>query len=449
MRVEWRRLGGILLTLSLALPWCPAAHADDQAPAEAQPAAEPQPPEHLELKQGWLNADQLLRLPDWLSVGVSWTAQPFVNPVGGERQLSNWMQQGVVSLAVGSGLGKAEPQWREIDHWSINASLNQYSGDPSYASAIGALFPLQQIAYPSGLLLSELSLNRSSGGGWLTLKGGILSLNPSFITAPIFNSYVHSALNNTLNLSLVNTASLTPDSLPINPYAAWGGMVSIQPRRDLRLRYGWFDLRSTAAIAGWLGGPALSPPLAAGSAQLLQLDWSPSGLGPPSGSSVPACRRGLQLHRRGRACPQPVQVANQLPTGLISLGGISGSSEGRAAYASLTLRSGLPIGLDERVWIGGSWGRNAQQTVVPSFLGGGLLCQGLVPQRPLDLLVLGAGRTAGLGTGPESLVELGYQWQINGNLSLQPTLQWIIHPSLVTPTPPGILAASLQINLSF
>jgi porin len=84
-----------------------------------------------------------------------------------------------------------------------------------------------------------------------------------------------------------------------------------------------------------------------------------------------------------------------------------------------------------------------------SFLGAGLLIQGIVPRRPLDLLVLGAGRAAGLGTGDEGMVELGYQWQINRNLALQPTLQWIIHPSGASPTPPGILAAGLQISLTF
>ena len=78
-----------------------------------------------------------------------------------------------------------------------------------------------------------------------------------------------------------------------------------------------------------------------------------------------------------------------------------------------------------------------------------LVVQGLLPKRPLDLLVLGAGQGSGLGSGHEGMVELGYQWQLNSNLSLQPTLQWIIHPGLATPTPPGILAAGLQVNLAF
>lgn len=82
-------------------------------------------------------------------------------------------------------------------------------------------------------------------------------------------------------------------------------------------------------------------------------------------------------------------------------------------------------------------------------MGGGWLIQGLLPSRPLDLLVFGAGRASGLGSGFEGMIELGYQWQVNANLNLQPTLQWIVHPSAITPTPPGILAAGLQIAVAF
>jgi porin len=47
------------------------------------------------------------------------------------------------------------------------------------------------------------------------------------------------------------------------------------------------------------------------------------------------------------------------------------------------------------------------------------------------------------------MVELGYQLQINANLNLQPTLQWILNPSAAPQPVPSILAAILQLSLSF
>lgn len=437
-----RRLTTLLLACCLPLAWAAAAAADASAPSD-------QPSELLAVKDGWLNSARLLQLPDWLNLGFSWTAEPFVNPVGGSQQLSNWVQQSSVSLAVGSGLGKAPGQWREIDHWSLQANVTHNAGDPSYANAIGALFPLQEVAYPSGFLLSELSLNRNIGSGWLQLNAGVLPINPPFISAPIFNSYVHSAFNNTLNLSLLNRESLSPATLPVNPYAALGGIVNVKPAADLNLRYGWFDLASTSGIARWLGGPPLPPLPGGGNAQILQLEWSPAALGPANSTHLQACRSGAGVIRRSSSCPRPVQVSNQLPQGLVSLGGISSAAQGKAAYASLTLRSGAPVGLDERIWIGGSWAGSSDRNLGPSFVGGGWLIQGLLPSRPLDLLVFGAGRASGLGSGFEGMIELGYQWQVNANLNFQPTLQWIVHPSAITPTPPGILAAGLQIAVAF
>jgi porin len=87
---------------------------------------------------------------------------------------------------------------------------------------------------------------------------------------------------------------------------------------------------------------------------------------------------------------------------------------------------------------------------------GGLVVQGPIPSRPFDLLVLAAGR-ADLQPGPspawsssyEGMLELGYQLRLNGNLALQPTLQWIANPSAGSQPLPGILAVSLQLSANF
>ena len=422
--------------------------ATDAAKDAATPATAIPTPEQLQLKDGWVSGQQVMRLPDWLALGVSFTAEPAANPIGGATQQAAWIGQTVIALSAGRGLARPTTSWSELDHWSVNTSLTHNSGNDLYSADIGALLPLQQAAYPKGFLLSEVSLNRSSGDGWLGIKAGIVPLNPSFISAPIFDLYVHSAFNNTLNISI--------NGMPINPYAALGGIVTVQPNPALTLRYGWFDLNTTQPLAEWLGSLAPWVGTPSGTAQMLQVNWTPVGWSPPSGTPLSACRTAAGVVRRRPGCRHPVAVQNQLPAALLSFGGYTNSGESNGLYGSATLRSGLPIGLDERVWIGGAWTGDNSTTITPNFLAAGLVVQGPLPSRPLDLLVLGAGRAGlnptAIGSWPsrhEAMVELGYQLQLNANLNLQPTLQWILNPSAAPQPVPSILAAILQLSLTF
>ena len=85
-----------------------------------------------------------------------------------------------------------------------------------------------------------------------------------------------------------------------------------------------------------------------------------------------------------------------------------------------------------------------------------MVVQGIVPKRPLDLLVMGIGR-GGLSneTPPfltssyEGMAELGYRVMINPSLQLQPTVQWIFNPSGADQPVPGILAAGLRLYVNF
>jgi porin len=157
-------------------------------------------------------------------------------------------------------------------------------------------------------------------------------------------------------------------------------------------------------------------------------------------------------------------VQNQLPGALFSLGGYSTTQQAGGIYGSATWRSGLPLGLDERLWIGGAWSPNDGGSIGPTFLAGGLVVQGPLPGRPMDVLVLGAGRaglkpnlnaklnasrTGAWRSAYEGMVELGYQLQLNRSLGLQPSLQWIVNPSGADRPLPGILAAGLQLTFSF
>jgi porin len=427
-----------LLAVFAACPAAPAAGSGD-----ATQAAPPAP--SLSVPQDWPSAQELLRLPPWLAVAVDYTAEPIINPLGGSASQSGWIGQTAVALQLSTGLTRSTEQWRELDHWSLHTAVNHYSGNAYTSEAIGALFPLQQIAYPPGTLLSEFSLHRSAGNGLLQLKAGLLPLNPSFITAPAFNAYVHSAFNNTLNISV--------PALPLSPYAALGGVAMLHPSAELSIGYGWFDLSSTAPVARWLG--SIASWQGSGSAQLLQLSWVPGGQA-AAAASLPGCRTGGKVMRRSSTCEQPVLVQNQLPSRWINLGGYSLGAAGGGIYGSATVSSGLPMGLGDRLWVGAAWSGGEAGSINPTFVAGGLLVQGVLPHRPLDLLILGGGHAAlqpgvvsSWPSNHEAMLELGYQWQLNSSLALQPTLQWIFNPSAGPQPLAGILAASLQLSLSF
>ena len=155
-----------------------------------------------------------LNLPDWMQLQVAISAQPMFNPVGGLVPTGAWVQQTSVELELNSGLARDVAQWKELDHWALNLNGNHTTGNFSYANEIGAIFPLQSASYPTAFWLTETTLERQAGNGRVNVKGGILPVNPDFMEAPILNFYVHSSLNNTLNIQ--------SNDLPINPYSAVG-----------------------------------------------------------------------------------------------------------------------------------------------------------------------------------------------------------------------------------
>jgi len=427
--------------------WIRAAAAAIALQASPAQASEPAPaePEQITLSDSWPTLQTVLNLPDWAQLQLSYTAEPLFNPIGGERSAGGWIQQTSLDLNLGTGLNKASGQWEEFDHWRLNLNVNHDAGDAYYNQQIGALFSLQTAANPVGFYFSEASIERKRGEGWLGVKGGILPLDPDFVAAPVLNFYVHASLDDTLNL-------YTPN-LPIDPYAALGGVISVHPSDAVTLRYGLFDLSTTYPIAGWISSFPEGLPDGSGLAQFLQLNVEPSGWAPGASTPIKACRNSAGVVRSRANCTTPVLVQNQLPGGLVSVGGFLTANDGDGVYGSVTLRSGVPLGLDDRVWVAASYTPDSSQVIAPSFVAGGIVIQGPLPGRPLDVALLGIGRgglSNQLTDSPyEGMLELGYRMQFNESLNLQPTLQWIFNPSGALQSVPGILAAGMQIQLNF
>jgi porin len=355
------------------------------------------------------------------------------------------MQQLTLDLQLGTGLRKPLAAWREGDHWRGHLELGLFSGQPNWWQQIGAAFPLQATASPNGLWLTEASVERRPGTGGLALKAGLFALDPDWVTAPVLNAYVHAALDNSLNLNVTG--------LPINPAVAPGLQVSWTPGADGESgsgewgswQLGGFWLDPVDELAALFG---VNPGLAEvrGSAQLLQ--WRYQRLPGWRAAHTPLAHPGGPVPRL-------------LPPPLLQLGGLAVLSDqaggSTAAFTgSLTLAAPLPLGLDNRLWLGVNAGQERPDNKVPLFLAGGWLSQGPLPGRPRDVLAIGYGRSSlnqpaatggGRNDAHEAVLELNYRWQVNQRLSLQPVLQLLLHPDGRNADP--ILATGLGINLQF
>jgi len=392
--------------------------------------------------QGWGSLNGLLNTPPWLDVGLNFTAEPLGNPAGGTSQSAAWIQQLAFDLEAGTGLNKERQQWKELDHWKVHAQLMLFSGDPFLNETIGAAFPLQTASHPIGLWPTELSLQRSRGNGPLFVKAGIISVNPSFLEAPAYNNYIHSALNNTLNALVVG--------LPINPFASPGIAAHLTTGKSSELRLGAFLLGTEDTIASVFGVDPMQPK-PDGNLQIVQ--WNLKQLPGAKAVANPIATNQGPIDR-------------QLPSPLLQIGGIRantsledtdqasiGAGENWGAYGSLTLPIALPFALDHRIWISGRVGFNPQNNPAPTYFGVGWLSQGLIASRPLDVVSLGFGRTSFSPTitpssSYEAVVELNYNYTVNSNLSVQPLVQWIVNPG-GTGTTPGIFATGIQFTLQF
>lgn len=439
-----RRLG--IAALITAATIGPAKAADPQAPAPAGSAAgtltppSPQPP--LALSQSWPTLNGLLKVPAWMNLALSVQVDGFVNPSGGLVQGRNSIQQTSLDARFSSGFGKDPSRWSEADHWQLHGTLELLSGVAGYGQRIGAAFPLTALDSPTGLWISEASIERHGGVGGIDVKAGLFSVDPGFAYAPAVVAYLSPVFNDVLNLN--------QPGLPINPAVAAGLELHWRPGAVDPSLPGDSGSRGEWHYAAYLLDPSLStsallgvvsePPSFSGHIQLLQWRFD----------RLPGARRLVApIQHRGQA------LSRMLPAPLLQVGGgyLADDSSGAILpmlFSSLTLAPALPIGLDNRLWLGLSGGNEAGGNPVTLFGSGGWLCQGLIAGRPFDVLALGFGRSSFnqqllAGLRPQSLLELNYSFNLNSSLSLQPVLQWIQAPAGIGP----ILALGLQLQLQF
>ena len=410
---------------------------------QAQPANTSQSP--LAPDQSWPTLNGMVNAPNWLNLGLNVQSSFLGNPTGGTTKATNWVQQTTFDATVSPGLNKDRKQWTEADHWTAHLELMVFSGTAGYGEAIGNAYALTATDHPTGLWLTEATIQRKDRRGAFDIKAGIFSVNPGSVEAPVLNSYVNSVFNNTLNLNINN--------IPINPFVAPGIQLHWQPGQhdesapEKAGNYGdWhyaaFLLDPENNLSSLFGVNPGQQQIN-GHSQMLQ--WSFSKLPGTEIASEP-------IHNQNQL------ISRQLPPPLLQIGAgylydKASQKATKHAFGSLTILSQLPIGLDNRFWIGASGGDKTSLNLAPLFLSGGWLSQGILPGRPLDVLALGYGRSSfnndiNPGYSQESTIELNYNIAFNSTLSAQPFAQWMLNPA-GNRSVKNIVALGIQLQLQF
>lgn len=381
--------------------------------------------------------------------GIDYLAQPIVNPAGGTTSELSWLNGLWLQLELGFGLNRKQEEWKEIDHWVFKLETAVVRGNSNYYKQVGAAYPLQSMT-SSGQWLSDLSIRREPGKSGIGVKAGIFSLNPGFMESEIFNHYVHSAINNTINNEVL--------AIPIAPLTSWGVQMDIQlpsANQSQQLRVGAFTVVPTNTF-GQSIEPGSTPVNLNGAIGLIQ--W----------------QKGLsnnQSNKNKNPRAETHSVPDVLPETGVMVGGYwsdtqseqtlrqqqtilpDGINRGIYATSTIALPSSVTGGLHSRAWAAGHYGFDWSNNPAPVSWGVGILLQGLLPGRPLDITGIACSSTGfspsiNPGQTQESLMEINHQIHISPNLSLKPFAQVILSPSGI-PSRPSILATGIQAAIQF
>ena len=81
------------------------------------------------------------------------------------------MQQVALGLTLGTGLYKNRNSWTGLDHWQIQLELSQFAGNPNLNEQLGTEYPLQSLVTPTGMWITQASLERIEGNKKINSTG--------------------------------------------------------------------------------------------------------------------------------------------------------------------------------------------------------------------------------------------------------------------------------------
>jgi porin len=474
-----RRLAVALAGWAVAAPCWAVPDALIPAPEPELPAPQSWIPV-LELPRGWLPQGPIDPQIPWLHAGFRVTSQLIGNPTGGATQEVNLANGFDLTTSLGTDLMGRSPR-RELDRWSANVHATGFVATGQYTQSLGfadtTFNPQSIFQKPGGVWLQSVRLERNEQPGhWLpSVQLGSLNLASVFFKPLAGNLYVSGLLNGHTGIEITG--------FPYGPLNSYGGRALLRFGRS-EFSYGAFQLssvRANPALRGW------NQTAGAQDGLLHLLQWQqPLGSGSDGGSCGTnrlAAEAGTahspdsaQLPFRSRTgCLRTRLLQNRLPEPELRLGGFSGNWRfasingptqfGKAPstattsgtntaglFGYLALPGGALLGHRTRLWLSGSLGFMDAINPFPAYVAGGVVSQGLLPSRPMDLLLLGAANAAPSSAfapsqASQSVIELGYQAQLSRRLSLQPFTQLLINAGGTLQRPLWSLGLQLEWNL--
>jgi porin len=373
-----------------------------------------------------------------VTVTANFTTDLAANPSGGERNGSQYA--GLLSAGVALDFEKLA----DVKGLSLVTSGGWASGRSLSEKDINNLFAVQQIWAPGSAYLGQLNLSHSVFNDILVVEVGRFFAGDVFAASPLFGYYVSGGINGNLNSIPVNIF------FPASPAAAWAARATYQPAHEWQFIAGIYNSDSSAADPDKHG-----------------LDFSFD-----TSKGALAISQATYQHHQNRD-------ANGLP-GSITLGGYYESNQfsdlndpserSRGNYGAYLvieqmvyrgswpeyngpshLRSGA--GYAERakhpyqpqtaaasdrpygVTVWGGLYVAPKESVNPQALqlAGGVVCQGLVPNRDQDATSLGvvSGKFSNQlkGQGTETIIEINHRFQAGPWFYVTPGIQYIFHPN--------------------
>ena len=391
--------------------------------------------ERLDLiPQPWLH--DWLGLPEWVRLSFNYTNEIDANPSGGVEQTGTYTHNVAINSAFSSGFGKVAAEWKEIDHWILNLTASQRSGT-SLSQKIPNELAVQQIyGYGQTFRLAGLWLERNQvENGLVKMKFGKFATFDDFASSPLYCFYT--------NNGFCGQDWGIPNSLPVMAYPAnqYGLVFYLGEVDGPQLRSGTYQLNPNGAEPAYHGADFQIRD-SDGLAQFMQVNV-------PFGSVKPQAARRLD---DGSVVLVPedereVYYVSNLPQPGLQLGGwignwqfplVNGSGKLSQTNEGLYGLISVPwdfagLVLDGRLWANAIYGLDQSVQDVPRTYAGGWVGKGLLRNRPDDAIVIGivnANWSRDIPDGPiwESALELGYQFMLGSNVSIQPGLQYIFNP---------------------
>lgn len=325
--------------------------------------------------------------------------------------------------AAGWGGGSFKTTWL----WFYGSNLSQHF--------VGNGMTVSSIAGNPAFLCNELWLQQSLFKGALSLKAGLLCIGNEFMTCDSASSLVNSTFTAPV-LFTFNAGGAVPATTLQTP----GFRVEIRPGEGWALRsvFAQVDPLSGQSLlrgpGGWVdsGGGYLS---------LCELDRDWKG---GNGGLAGTFRTGLWFEKQKASNLHPIEGEGGFP-------GFARQSPGwNSGYYGLvdqTLfrgvsREDLPLGEVPRISVFSLSGFSPQNaSPVSLYTQAGVLASGCIPNRRSDKLSLGfawarlgqdaigtAARNSWPGAGYESVLEGTWVVQITPAFTVQPDLQYVIHP---------------------